>query len=238
LDTIMQKFDSHTFSKKKSTSARKKTYEYLKANILSDRYRPGERLTEEYLAGELGVSRTPIREALHKLEAEGLIKPLEKRGFCVATDSLEEMEDLFDIRAALEGYAIRLICEFISEQTIKRLKGFIKKAEDALRRKKMDEIFRCNTQFHDTLHAVITRKPRYHSLIANMRKYVLRYRKNSLHDIDGAKRTIDGHRKILLALSLKDPALCEHVMREHIQEAKADAIHKALTKKEGLATEI
>ena len=95
-----------------------------------------------------------------------------------------------------------------------------------MRRSKLDEIFKYNTQFHDTLHAVVPNKSRFHSLIADTRKYVLRYRKDSLHYLDGAKKTIDGHRKILLAISLKDPDLCERVMREHVKEAKEEALHK------------
>ena len=202
------------------------TYNNLKSNVLAGRFTPGERLTEEHLASGLGVSRTPVREALHKLASEGLIQPLESRGFCVAPDSSEDIEDLFDIRAALEGYAIRIICEHISEPDIKKLKGYIEKAENALRRKKLDEIFKFNTQFHDTLHGIVPNKSRFHSLIADTRKYVLRYRKDSLHYFDGAKKTIDGHRKILLAISLKDPDLCERVMREQIKVARQEALHK------------
>ena len=202
------------------------TYNNLKSDVLAGRFTPGERLTEEHLANGLGVSRTPVREALHKLASEGLIQPLESRGFCVASDSIEDIEDLFNIRAALEGYAIRIICEHISEPDIERLNEFIVKAQDALRRKELDEIFEYNTQFHDTLHEVVPDKSRFHSLIADTRKYVLRYRKDSLHYLDGAKKTIAGHRKILLAISLKDPDLCERVMREHIKEAKKEALHK------------
>jgi DNA-binding GntR family transcriptional regulator len=106
---------------KKSVPVRERAYNDLKSDLLSGRFAPGERLTEEHLAKSLGVSRTPVREALHKLESEGLVKPLESRGFYVALDSREELEDLFDIRAALEGYAIRLICEKISEETIGQL---------------------------------------------------------------------------------------------------------------------
>ena len=76
------------------------------------------------------------------------------------------------------------------------------------------------------MHSVVPNKSRFNSLIADTRKYVLRYRKDSLHYLDGAKKTIDGHRKILLAISLKDPDLCERVMREHIKEAKEEALHK------------
>jgi len=223
---MLQKSTSQSKASPKSVPVREWAYNHLKSDVLSGHFNPGERLTEEHLAKTLGVSRTPVREALHKLASEGLIQPLESRGFCVARDSREEVEDLFDIRAALEGYAIRLICDFISEPSLKELNGFIEKAQDALNRKALDEIFEYNTQFHDALHRVIARKTRFHSLIADTRKYVLRYRKDSLYYLDGAKRTIDGHRKILLAISLKDPDLCERVIRQHIREAKEDALHK------------
>ena len=211
---------------KKTVPVRERAYNDLKSDLLSGRFAPGERLTEEHLAKSLGVSRTPVREALHKLESEGLVKPLESRGFYVALDSREELEDLFDIRAALEGYAIRLICTRISEETIQQLNELILKAEDALDRKQLDEIFEYNTQFHDALHNVLARKTRFHTLIADTRKYVLRYRKDSLHYLDGARRTIDGHKKILMAISLKDPELCERVMRQHVREAKEEALHR------------
>ena len=222
----MQKTTTQSKAKKKSTSVRELAYNNLKSDVLAGRFNPGERLTEEHLAKSLGVSRTPVREALHKLESEGLVKPLESRGFSVARDSREEMEDLFDVRAALEGYAIRLICECITDKAIDELKDLIRKAEAALTQQKLDEIFKYNTQFHDTLHGIISHKSRFHSLIADTRNYVLRYRKDSLHYLAGARRTIDGHKKILLAVSLKDPDLCERVMRDHIREAKEEALHK------------
>jgi DNA-binding GntR family transcriptional regulator len=224
LYTKLKKSTTKSRISKKSLPVREWTYHNLKSDVLAGHFNPGERLTEEHLAKRMGVSRTPVREALHKLESEGLVKPLESRGFSVARDSREEMEDLFDIRAALEGYAIRLICECITEQSIEALQDLIRKAENALKRKKLDEIFEYNTRFHDALHSLISHKTRFHNLIANTRKYVLRYRKDSLHYLSGARRTIDGHKKILLAISLKNPDLCERVMREHVQEAKEEAL--------------
>jgi DNA-binding GntR family transcriptional regulator len=211
-------------SKKNGLSVREKTYEYLKSNILSGRFTAGERLAEEHLAEELGVSRTPVREALHKLELEGLIEPLESRGFCVPHDSPEEVEDLFDLRTVLEGYTLKLICERITDEQIERLEGVIGKAEASLRRKRIDEVFQWNTEFHDILHGMVADKRRFHNLIVNMRKYVLRYRKDTLQYLGAAKRAIDGHRQIVLALKLKDPELCERVMRVHIRQAKEDAL--------------
>lgn len=210
--------------KKSGISAREKTYDYLKTSILSGHFVPGERLAEEHLAEELGVSRTPVREALHKLEQEGLIEPLESRGFCVPRDSLDEIEDLFDIRTVLEGYTLKIICERITDEQMAMLEEIIEKADDALRRKRIDEIFHWNTQFHDTLHSLVADKRRFHSLIVNMRKYVLRYRKDTLQYLGAGKRAIDGHRQILLALKLKDPELCERVMRAHIRQSKEDAL--------------
>jgi DNA-binding GntR family transcriptional regulator len=225
LDTILTpKLFLRTDKRKNAIKIRERVYDYLKTSILSGRFNPGERLTEEHLANEIGVSRTPIREALHKLELEGLIKPLETRGFIVSGDSREEMEELFEIRSILEGYALRIISEKISEQALEQLNGFIEKAEDALRRKRVDEVFKWNTKFHDILQGVIADKKRFHRLMVTLRKYVLRYRKDTLAYPDGGRRAVDGHKKILLALRLKDPELCERVMREHIEQAKEDAI--------------
>lgn len=223
LDTIMN-MNSSGKPRKNAISVREKTYDYLKSNILSGRFVPGERLAEEHLAEELGVSRTPVREALHKLEQEGLIEPLESRGFCVPHDSPEEIEDLFDIRTVLEGYTLKIICERITDEQIEKLEEMIDKAEDALRWKRIGEVFQWNTQFHDTLHSLVADKRRFHSLIVNLRKYMLRYRKDTLQNLGAGKRAIDGHRQILLALKLKDPELCERVMRIHIRLSKEDAL--------------
>jgi DNA-binding GntR family transcriptional regulator len=205
-------------------SAREKAYEYLKASILSGKINPGERLPEEHLAKELGISRTPIREALHKLESEGLITPLATRGFVASQDSKEEVEELFEIRAVLEGYALRVICGRVTDAVLEQLEGTVKKAEEALRAGCLDELFQWNTRFHDTLHTLITDKHRLYHQMVTMRQYVLRYRKNTLQFPDGGSRTVDGHQRIVLALRLRDADLCERVMRDHIQQSKRDAL--------------
>lgn len=223
MDTIMRSSPSRK-PRKNGIPIREKTYEYLKSVILSGRFHPGERLAEEHLAEELGVSRTPVREALHKLEQDGLIEPLESRGFCIPQDSPGEIADLFDLRTVLEGYTLRLICERITHEQIKVLEEMIDKSDDAVRRERLDEVFHWNTQFHDTLHGMVADKRRFHSLIVNIRKYVLRYRKETLQYLDAGRRSIEGHRQILLALKLKDPEICERVMRIHIRQSMDDAL--------------
>jgi DNA-binding GntR family transcriptional regulator len=221
---MLKKLSSKTTLSNRTMPVREKVYEDLKAAVLSGRFSPGERLTEEHLAEELGVSRTPVREALHKLESEGLIKPLETRGFVVFRDTREEVEEIFEIRSILEGYALRVICERVSEDLLQKLEGHAEKAEKALKEGRMEEVFKWNTKFHDGLQGLISEKRRLHRQMVNLRKYVLRYRRDTLQYPDGGKTTIDGHRKILLALRLKDPDLCERIMREHIQRAKEDAL--------------
>lgn len=217
----------HPANKKSTKNAipvREKTYEYLKEKVLSGQFKPGERLTEEHLAAKLGVSRTPVREALHKLELEGLVKPLETRGFCVPQDTREEIKEIFELRTILEGYALRYVCENISKGVLKKLDATIAKAEGAFKKGKVASVFKYNTEFHDTLHGLISHKPRLLGLMVDLRQYILRYRKDTLQYANGARRSIDGHRKIMMALRLGDPDLCERIMREHIQEAKEDAL--------------
>ncbi|MDF1592389.1 MAG: GntR family transcriptional regulator [Desulfobacterales bacterium] len=217
-------------AKNNAVSAREKTYEFLKEKVLSGQFRPGARLTEEHLAAELGVSRTPIREALHKLELEGLVRALETRGFCVSQDSIEEIKEVFEIRTILEGYALRYVCKNVQKEIIDKLDAIIEKSEKAYQNQKIDAVFKYNTQFHDTLHGLIAHKPRLLGLIVDLRQYVLRYRKDTLQHMDGARRSIDGHHKIMMALQLEDQDLCERIMREHIQEAREDALYSLFGK--------
>lgn len=216
-------------AKKRVLPIRKRVYEDLKTAILSGRLDPEERLTEEHLAETLGVSRTPIREALYKLESEGLVHALATRGFIVGGDSAEEMAELFEIRAVLEGFALRICAERITEEILGKLSTFIEKAESALKAERLNEVFRWNTRFHDTLHQLVEDRARLYRMIVDMRKQVLRYRQVTLQSPQGAQRTLDGHWRILLALRLKDPDLCEKTMREHIKLAKDDAM-RALAK--------
>lgn len=230
LDTMnMRRLKTST---KNGVSVREQTYESLKSAIFSGKYSPGERLAEEHLAKELGVSRTPVREALHKLEQDGLIEPTGGRGFCIPRDSREEIEDLFQIRTVLEGYALKLICGQVTDEQIATLEALVAKADEALQRKRIEEVFQWNTQFHDTLHKWVADKRRFHSMIVNLRKYVLRYRKDTLQYLGAAKRTIDGHRQIILALKLRDPEICERMMRIHIRQSKEDALQTNLASTE------
>lgn len=204
--------------------AREYAYLHLKTLILSDRFAPGQRLAEEQLAKEFGISRTPIREALHKLESEGLITSLPTRGFVASHDSQEDMEEIIELRAILEGYALRVICGRLTERQLQGLEETVRKTEDAQRHQHLDDVSRWNTRFHDMLHDLISDKRRLCQQVVTMRRYVFRYRESEQPEPEGGRRTVEDHRRILMALRFRDPALCEYVMREHIHRSRGDRL--------------
>ena len=186
-------------SLKNPQSAREKTYRLLKKQLLTGQLRPNKRLTEEALAGA--------------------------RGFCVPEESFEDMSELFEIRAVLEGHAMACVCKIITQENIQSLKKLVQSAEQAFLSGKSDPIFDYNTQFHDLLYGLLaSQKPRLFSIIEDMREYVLRYRKSTLTHPKGIRRSISGHKKILMALDLREPQLCERIMRKHVYEAKEDTL--------------
>lgn len=209
---------------RKKPSVREKAYQYLKELVVSGQMSSGERLNQEFIAEQLNISRTPIREALHRLRSEGLINQADTGGFRVPDLSLEELEEMFDIRMALEGYLMRTICNNISEKIIERLSALIDFSEKALKEKKYEDVFKWNTELHDTLYSCAAQKKKSNSIISNMKEHMLRYRRETLYHPEAAQRSINAHRKILFALRLKDPNLCDYIMKLHIQESKYDAI--------------
>lgn len=207
----------------RSRSVREQTYRLLRHQLVTGQFRPGQRLTEQFLAKRLGVSRTPVREALHKLELEGLVIAAGARGFQVPDDSLEDMNELFEIRAVLEGHALACLAATITAEGLGELRALVDEAEQACEAGDLERVFALNTRFHDLLSGLIAGfRPRLHGLIEDMRHYVLRYRENTLVRLGGARRSIAGHKKILLALELRDTQLCERIMRAHVREARED----------------
>lgn len=208
----------------KSYSAREKTYDRLKAYLLSGKIEPGERINQEMCAEILNVSRTPIREALQRMVSEGLVEKNESRGFRIPELSMDELEELFDMRSVLEAFAMRLVCQRITEEVVQKLKYCIEESEEALRRNDPEGIFKANTSFHNTLYLLIQDRKRFLFTLNNMKEHILKYRKQTLMHLSRARKSISAHKKIVFALESKDPNLAEYLMRLHIQESKEDAM--------------
>jgi DNA-binding GntR family transcriptional regulator len=210
---------------------RERVYSYLRSAIVSGNIPPEERLVEETIARERGVSRTPVREALHKLEKEGLIEHFPNRGFTVIRETESHVAEIFEIRSILEGHILRTACESATDEFLSELKLLVGEAKRCLAQSKIEELHHYNTLFHDRINRQVSGRERLKGLVKDLKEYVLRYRSATLRFPGGAARTIQGHEKIILALETRDRDLCERVMRAHIEEAKNDAMRELLERK-------
>lgn len=210
---------------------KERVYSYLRSAILNGSVPPEGRLVEEMVARELEVSRTPVREALQKLEKERLIEHFPHRGFAVARETESQVVEIFEIRAILEGYILRIACENATDDFLSELKSLLGEAERCLVEGKMEELHRLNTLFHDRILYQVPGMDRLKGLVTDLREYVLRYRLASLRFPGGAERALKGHEKVILALETGDLNLCERIMRAHIETAKTDAIRHIMDKK-------
>ena len=204
-------------SKKKSL--REEVYESLKKSILHGKLKAGQRLIEEQLAHQVGISRTPVREAFHKLERDELVTRLPKGGFAVREFTKEDVEEIFGIRSALESYAAYLATLHITPDKISALEKKLKEAEDALERGDDDKVVLLHTEFHDLLYKSC-RSRKLVEMVNNFRDYFYRYRSALLHIENGMLYSNRDHRQMLDAMKKKNPRLAERLVRKHLERGK------------------
>ena len=183
---------------------RDEVFNTLREKILKGVYKPGERLMEIHLADQLGVSRTPIREAIRMLELEGLVKMVPRKGAQVAKISKEDLQDVLEVRKALDTLSVKLACERITEDEIKLLNNAEKEKEKALASKDVREIAEADVAFHDVIHAA-TKNGRLKSMISNLAERIYRYRFEYIkQQSDGGKTLMLEHREIMRCIESRD----------------------------------
>ena len=198
---------------------REEVYQTLKGAIVRGRIRAGQRLVEEELAAVLGTSRTPIREAIHKLEKDELLVRLPKGGFTVRQFTVEDIEEVFGIRSVLESHAAVLATGEMVSETVELLEKKIERSEACLARGDIDGLVRLNTEFHDILYKSAKSK-RLYSMISDFRDYFLRYRRAILA-VDGmAGVSFQDHIDMLRAMKASDSAKVEKLVKQHILRGK------------------
>lgn len=198
---------------------REETYGALRKAILRGRVKPGQRLKEERLASEIGTSRTPVREAFHKLEQEELVIRLPRGGFVVREWSRSDVEEIFGIRSVLESYAASVATEKIDDAKLALLEHKLRESEECLARGDTERLIQLNTEFHDILYKSSNSRKLYH-MINNLRDYFYRYRVAIL-GLNGIPQiSLKDHRNMIAAMRRKDSALVEKLVREHILRGK------------------
>jgi DNA-binding GntR family transcriptional regulator len=203
----------------KRKSLREEVYESLKKSILHGKLTGGQRLIEETLADQIGISRTPVREAFHKLERDDLVTRLPKGGFAVREFTKEDVEEIFGIRSALESYASYLASLHITPEKISQLEKKVKELEDALEKRDDEKFIQLNTEFHDLIYKSCKSK-KLIEMINNFRDYFYRYRSALIHTEKGMNYSIEDHRRMLEAMKKKNPRLVERLVRNHLARGK------------------
>lgn len=194
---------------------RDRIYEALKKAILAvDIYGDDLRLDERRLAEELGVSRTPIREALGRLEHEGLVRMIPRRGTFVARKSKKEIIEIIMVWAALESLAARLITERASEEEINSLRKMFATFSDDKVEAHIDEYSDTNIRFHQALFQ-ISHCDLLNKMTENMFLHMRWIRMRTISEDDRASRSIIDHMHIIEALEARDTELAERLAREH-----------------------
>ena len=191
----------------------------LKQAVLDGTLQPGERLMEIHLARQLGVSRTPVREALRKLELEGLVLTLPNRGAMVAQITLTDLEDVMEIREALEELAARKACAKIGEEQFAALRGAAEDFESGLRADDLAAAALADSAFHEMLCEAAGNK-RLSQLMDSLRSQMYRYRLESLKNKKSHPDLIRQHRLICEAVKAGDEEKAASVIRMHIKEQK------------------
>ncbi|MEG0180252.1 MAG: GntR family transcriptional regulator [Terrisporobacter sp.] len=194
-------------------------FENLRTAILEGRLRSGQRLMEVQLAEQLGVSRTPIREAIRKLELEGLVIMLPRKGAYVADMSFKDLIDVLEIRASLEGLAASLASERRRDEDIISLEKVAMEFEESVRNADVETVLKKDVEFHERIFALANNKKLY-NLINSLWEQVHRFRVTYVSDYEASLSLVEEHNKILQAIKDGDCEMAKKYATEHIELAE------------------
>ena len=198
----------------------------LREAILRGELKPGERLMEIQLANKLGVSRTPIREAIRKLELEGLVLMIPRKGAEVAQITEKSLRDVLEVRRALENLAVQLACLRMSPQTLADLKAAARAFEEILGGEDVTAVAEADVAFHDVIY-MATDNQRLISLLNNLREQMYRYRVEYLKKKECHKQLLWEHQEIIRAIEAGEIDVATKITEQHIDnqvEAVSDAL--------------
>lgn len=188
----------------------------IRDDILSGNYTPGEELKEATLGKQLGVSRTPVREALRQLDLEGLVEIAPNRGAKVIGISRKDVEDIYHMRARLEGLAARKAAEHIKEEELAEMEEVILLSEFHVKKPESKQMVRLDGRFHEIMYRASGSRMLEH-VLTDFLHYVKMARSHSVKTEHRAQESVKEHKRILEAIRQRDGDLAEQLANEHIQ---------------------
>jgi DNA-binding GntR family transcriptional regulator len=201
----------------------------LREFILTSKINPGERLYEERLAAGVGSSRTPIREALHVLEREGLVESIPRVGYVVKGLDPEEFDEIVEIRKAIECLAAIWAANRLTNSMLKNLKENIEKSKELLKRGDAKKFIDLDAKFHELI-ARASGKKRIYEMSQNLRSYMLFYRISSSYEIGVAQRAVAAHEKIIEAIESKNEERIRKAVISHLSQVRKDVLTTSFEK--------
>lgn len=204
-------------------------FEEIREMILKGEFEPGTRLMEIELAEELGVSRTPVREAIRKLEREGLVVIEARRGAYVSEISLKDTIDILELRSTLEGLAAELAAQRMTQQEKDRLYLIEKEFDDAVKEKDVKKMIECDTKFHHTIFEG-SGNGRLIKMVESLQELVLRFRYIYYKDFKRAEEMPSEHMNIYNSIVSGDPERAREYAYNHIDVLRNMVINDGLIK--------
>lgn len=201
--------------------------ENIRQAIIDGTFSPGERLMEIQLADEMGVSRTPVREAIRKLELEGFVVMIPRRGTYVADISIRDITEIYEIRTCLDVLSAGLAAERITDEELEALNRLLVEIGQYIAENNMEKIVEADTAFHDILYQA-SRNERLRSIINNLREQLTGIRGRSMSYPGRLVETMDEHRALVDSIAARDVERAQNAARVHIENAE-HTLMKSLT---------
>ncbi|MBQ9698379.1 MAG: GntR family transcriptional regulator [Acidaminococcaceae bacterium] len=193
--------------------------EHIREAIINGTFAPGERLMEIQMADEMGVSRTPVREAIRKLEMEGFVVMIPRRGTYVSNMSIKDINDVYEIRISLDTLAAGLAAERISDEELEELQRLLVKVGNAIEENDMAKVVEADIEFHDVLYKA-SRNERLRNIINNLREQITVIRGVSMRYPGRLKDTQEEHRRLVESIAARNVEKSQEIARIHLENAE------------------
>jgi DNA-binding GntR family transcriptional regulator len=225
----MTDFDIDEIKEFQNRSLVEVIFRQMEGMILSGNIRPGERINESKISTLLGVSRAPIREALRLLASNGILEIRANRGMFVRDIKVQEVDELYDIRAALDALAGERAAALISEEQLQGLEKWMQEMAVHVEANDVEAYYRANINFHTAI-VEISGNENLLSMYEGICKRMSLFRKASLSLPGQLSVSLRKHKKILAAITSKDPLKAGNVLRNHTLEAKKTLLRAIIDK--------
>ncbi len=216
----------------RSLSLEEMVYKQLEDEILAGKLARGTPLGEIALSTRLGVSRTPVRGALHRLAEDGLVEQIPNRGTVVLGINREDLIDIYNIRMRLEGLASASAAERISEEELKELSESVELSEFYIKKNDTEHLKELDTEFHSIIYKASGNRL-LNKTLSELHKKITAYRKLSLTVPGRLTRSVEEHREILMAIKERNAALADELTSLHIQRALENMLNAKSKKEDG-----